>query len=95
MLRDSSATKDDIAEARAGLQKLTDEVTEYQYYLTNDPRRFLFGKYLSMTNEPQGSTPQQQRKTLPCGNTCGTETITGTGSTSLTQDSFEMVVSTS
>ena len=53
VLRDSSATKDDIAEARAGLQKLTDEVTEYQYYLTNDPRGFLFGKYLSITNEPQ------------------------------------------
>ena len=53
VLRDSAATKDEVAAARAGLQKLTDEVTEYQYYLTNDPRDFLFGKYLSMTNEPE------------------------------------------
>ncbi|MDA9756213.1 DUF5106 domain-containing protein, partial [Flavobacteriales bacterium] len=53
VLRDSAATKDEVAAARAGLQKLTDEVTEYQYYLTNDPRDFLFGKYLSMMNEPE------------------------------------------
>ena len=52
VLRDSTATEDDMNEARAGLQKLTDEVTEYQYYLTNDPRNFLFGKYLNMLNEP-------------------------------------------
>jgi thiol-disulfide isomerase/thioredoxin len=53
VLQDSSATKDAVAEARAGIQKLTDEVNEYQYYLTNDPRNFLFGKYLKMVTEPQ------------------------------------------
>ena len=53
VLRDSSATEDAVAEAKAGIAKLTDEVNEYQYYLTNDPRNFLFGKYLKMINEPQ------------------------------------------
>ncbi|MEC7693659.1 MAG: hypothetical protein VX446_04665, partial [Bacteroidota bacterium] len=53
VLRDSSATEDAVAEAKAGIAKLTDEVNEYQYYLTNDPRNFLFGKYLNMINEPQ------------------------------------------
>ena len=28
-------------------------MNEYQYYLTNDPRDFLFGKYLKMVNEPK------------------------------------------
>ena len=27
--------------------------TNTSYYLTNDPRNFLFGKYLKMINEPQ------------------------------------------
>ena len=53
VLRDSSATEDAVAEAKAGIAKLTDAVNEYQYYLTNDPRNFLFGKYLKMINEPQ------------------------------------------
>ena len=43
VLRDSTASKDEVTAARAGLQKLTDEVNKYQYYLTNDPRDFLFG----------------------------------------------------
>ena len=53
ILKDSASTKSQIAEARSGLQALTDEVNEYQHYLTNDPRDFLFGKYLKMVNEPQ------------------------------------------
>ena len=32
VLRDSTATKDEVAAARTGLQKLTDEVTEHCYY---------------------------------------------------------------
>ena len=38
---------------QGGIAKLTDEVNEYQYYLMNDPRNFLFGKYLNMINEPK------------------------------------------
>jgi len=53
VLQDSSATKEEVTAARNGIQALTDEVNEYQYYLTNDPRDFLFGKYLSMVNEPK------------------------------------------
>ena len=53
VLRDSSATDAQVNDAKAGIQKLTDEVNEYQYYLTNDPRDFLFGKYLKMVNEPK------------------------------------------
>ena len=53
VLRDSTATDEAVAEAKAGIAKLTDEVNEYQYYLTNDPRNFLFGKYLNMINEPK------------------------------------------
>ena len=53
VLQDTSATPQAVREAKSGLQKLTDEVTEYQYYLTNDPREFLFGKYLNMITEPQ------------------------------------------
>ena len=53
VLQDSSASAQDVAEARQGIQALTDEVNEYQHYLTHDPRDFLFGKYLTMLNEPQ------------------------------------------
>ena len=53
VLRDSSATDAEKREARKGLGALTEEVNEYQYYLINDPRDFLFGKYLSMVNEPK------------------------------------------
>lgn len=53
VLRDSSSTPDAVADAKAGIAKLTEEVNEYQYYLTNDPREFLFGKYLKMVNEPK------------------------------------------
>ena len=53
VLRDSSAAPQAVSDARAGIAKLTEEVNEYQYYLTNDPRNFLFGKYLKMINEPK------------------------------------------
>jgi thiol-disulfide isomerase/thioredoxin len=53
VLNDSTASAAEKAEARKGIQALTDEVNEYQHYLTNDPREFLFGKYLSMLNEPR------------------------------------------
>ena len=60
VLQDSTATEEAIKAAKQGIQKLTDEVTEYQYYLTNDPRNFLFGKYLNMLNEPNvPSAPEQ------------------------------------
>ena len=36
VLRDSSATEAAVAEAKAGIAKLTEEVNEYQYHLTND-----------------------------------------------------------
>ena len=52
VLQDSSATEADVKAAKAAIQSLTNEVNEYQYYLTNDPRNFLFGKYLKMVNEP-------------------------------------------
>ena len=53
VLQDSTATPEAVEEARAGVAALTEEVNEYQYYLTNDPRNFLFGKYLNMVTEPQ------------------------------------------
>ena len=40
VLQDSSASAQDVAEARQGIQALTDEVNEYQHYLTHDPRDF-------------------------------------------------------
>jgi thiol-disulfide isomerase/thioredoxin len=52
VLQDEAATEDEIASAKAAIQALTDEVNKYQHYLTNDPRQFLFGKYLTMVNEP-------------------------------------------
>ena len=75
VLRDSSATDAQVNDAKAGIQKLTDEVNEYQYYLTNDPRDFLFGKYLSRP---------RTWKTQPCGNTCGTGITSGIAWTSAT-----------
>ena len=53
VLQDSIASAQDVSAARQGIQTLTNEVNEYQHYLTNDPRDFLFGKYLTMLNEPQ------------------------------------------
>ena len=53
VLQDSTASTPDISAARQGIQALTDEVNEYQHHLTHDPREFLFGKYLTMLNEPQ------------------------------------------
>ena len=53
VLQDSAASAKDVAAAREGIQALTKEVNEYQHYLTQDPRNFLFGKYLTMLNEPK------------------------------------------
>ena len=53
ILRDSLASPSEVAEAKNGIRRLTEEVEEFQYYLINDPRNFLFGKFLQMVNEPQ------------------------------------------
>ena len=52
ILQDSTANEQDVADAKSAIRALTDEVNEYQSYLINDPRNFLFGKYLNMINEP-------------------------------------------
>ena len=53
VLNDDEASAEAKSEARRAIQALTDEVTTYQQYMINDPREFLFGKYLNMLNEPQ------------------------------------------
>ena len=77
VLQDSAASAQEVATAREGIQALTNEVNEYQHYLTHDPRDFLFGKYLTMLNEPQGARRAVGSWTRPCGSTCGTGTTTG------------------
>ena len=94
VLQDSAASAQDVAEARQGIQALTDEVNEYQHYLTHDPRDFLFGKYLTMLNEPQVPDAPTKLKTRPCGSTCGTETTTGIGWISRMQGLFATARST-
>ena len=40
ILRDSLASPSEVAEAKKGIRRLTEEVEEFQYYLINDPRNF-------------------------------------------------------
>ena len=59
ILKDSSATMPDVAAAKDGLNSLTKQVLNLQSSIVSDPKEYLFGKYLKMTQEVEmADTPE-------------------------------------